>query len=497
MRINRLIPAGSVSRLVLSGCVAVALAGCSAESTRFGESPFSNPFNRSTRTAARTSDDTVTSVPTQKVQRQALNDITPVRQAPRVAAYGDDPALTTSTIPQRAPVASATTLSTPAVNRMAQPPVVQAPAPVASSGRGGWTPVGGTTIQAVSGDSVDGLARRYGVPASAIAQANGVAANQRFNPGQNVVIPTYSVAGAGTPSPKMASVAPQAEPVRAAAAAPLKAAPVLASAKHHVVNSGETLGGIAVRYRVSRADLARANGLKPTDSVRIGQNLTVPSSAPQQLAATAAPARALAPAKLEAPRLAKSEPAPLAKKLEPVKTVAAKAETLKPAAERLRAEEAKADRTITGSLQPQPQRALDTEKAAPAPAAPQVASSDSPRFRWPVRGRVISRYGQNGSEGVDLAVPEGTAVRAAEDGKVAYAGSDLKNMGNMILIRHSNGYVSVYANNSSLNVKPGDEVRRGQTIAKAGQSGNAANPQVHFEIRKGKTPVDPESLVSE
>jgi murein DD-endopeptidase MepM/ murein hydrolase activator NlpD len=118
-----------------------------------------------------------------------------------------------------------------------------------------------------------------------------------------------------------------------------------------------------------------------------------------------------------------------------------------------------------------------------------------PTFRWPVHGRVISQFGAraNGqpNDGINVAVPEGTAVKAAEDGVVAYAGNELKGYGNLVLVRHANGYVSAYAHASELTVKRGDSVKRGQTIAKAGQTGNVTSPQLHFEIRKGSTPVDP------
>jgi len=88
-------------------------------------------------------------------------------------------------------------------------------------------------------------------------------------------------------------------------------------------------------------------------------------------------------------------------------------------------------------------------------------------------------------------VPEGTPVKAAEDGVVAYAGNELKGYGNLVLIRHANGYVTAYAHASELLVKRGDAIKRGQVIAKSGQSGEVASPQLHFEIRKGSTPVDP------
>jgi murein DD-endopeptidase MepM/ murein hydrolase activator NlpD len=95
------------------------------------------------------------------------------------------------------------------------------------------------------------------------------------------------------------------------------------------------------------------------------------------------------------------------------------------------------------------------------------------------------------NDGINLALPEGTPVHAAEDGVVAYAGSELKGYGNLVLVRHSNGFVTAYAHASEILVKRGDQVRRGQVIAKSGQTGNVTSPQLHFEIRKGSAPVDP------
>ena len=123
-----------------------------------------------------------------------------------------------------------------------------------------------------------------------------------------------------------------------------------------------------------------------------------------------------------------------------------------------------------------------------------------PSFRWPVKGRVIAGFGKrpNGTEndGINLAVPEGTPIKAADDGVVAYAGNELKGYGNLVLIRHANGFVSAYANASELLVKRGDTIKRGQVIAHAGQTGNVTSPQLHFEIRKGSTPVDPAKYLS-
>ena len=142
--------------------------------------------------------------------------------------------------------------------------------------------------------------------------------------------------------------------------------------------------------------------------------------------------------------------------------------------------------------------AAATPAAAPA-AAPQAAAepdSDKPEFRWPARGRIIQGFKAGSSEGIKIALPEGTAVKAAEAGVVAYAGNELKGYGNLVLIKHPNGFVSVYANNGDISVKRGDTVKRGQLIAKSGQSGNVSSPQLHFELRKGSTPVDPTDFLA-
>jgi murein DD-endopeptidase MepM/ murein hydrolase activator NlpD len=131
--------------------------------------------------------------------------------------------------------------------------------------------------------------------------------------------------------------------------------------------------------------------------------------------------------------------------------------------------------------------------------APDAMSRNS--FRWPVRGRVVSGFGTKSdggnNDGIDLAVPQGTSVMAAENGVVAYAGNELKGYGNLILIRHANNWVSAYAHNEEILVKRGDKVRRGQIIAKAGATGSVNQPQVHFELRKGSRPVDPTKFMGD
>ena len=153
------------------------------------------------------------------------------------------------------------------------------------------------------------------------------------------------------------------------------------------------------------------------------------------------------------------------------------------------AKKSQPDVTPTASVKP-------TDTAAPMTSAEADAAGVTPEFRWPARGRIIEAFKAGGNDGINIAVPEGTSVRAAESGVVAYAGDELKGYGNLVLIRHPNGFVTAYANNGELDVKRGDTVKRGQIIAKSGQTGNVNSPQLHFELRKGSTPVDPTSYLA-
>jgi murein DD-endopeptidase MepM/ murein hydrolase activator NlpD len=133
------------------------------------------------------------------------------------------------------------------------------------------------------------------------------------------------------------------------------------------------------------------------------------------------------------------------------------------------------------------------EKSDVTDAAPE--STGIGKYRWPVRGAVIAGYGANvegnRNDGIDISVPEGTPIKAAENGVVIYAGSSLKELGNAVLVRHDDGTVTVYGHAGDLNVQRGQKIQRGQTVATSGMSGNASRPKVHFEVRKNATPVNP------
>ena len=340
-------------------------------------------------------------------------------------------------------------LLTPQHNVSAAPtpsPAVRAaalPAPASTAGiaspRGGWVAEGGTPIVVAQGETAAMLATRYGVPEADMMRVNGFSTAAQVQPGTRLVIPAYG-AGAGHVA---------ARPTVAAKAAPVKTAVAA------VAPAGIKKGKLA--KAAIKPVAAPGKAAAPLAKARLEKPKTAAAGAP-------------APAKLAAAPL----PAPAAPlKPEPVRTAA----VAKPAALPQPAAPAAVDKTTTASL-------------PPAAAMPAAATEGNPEFRWPARGRIIQGF-QGGNDGINIAVPEGTSVKAAEGGVVAYAGSELKGYGNLVLIKHPNGFVSAYANNGSLEVKRGDQVKRGQIVAKSGQSGNVSSPQLHFELRKGSTPVDP------
>ena len=122
--------------------------------------------------------------------------------------------------------------------------------------------------------------------------------------------------------------------------------------------------------------------------------------------------------------------------------------------------------------------------------------SGAAKFRWPVSGKVITDFISSKGTGINIDAPEGSAVRAAENGTVIYVGSGVEGYGNLILIRHPNGYVSAYAHLKSTSVNKGDNVSRGDAIGAVGMTGSVSRPQLHFELRQGAPPVDPVPMLA-
>ena len=275
-----------------------------------------------------------------------------------------------------------------------------------------------------------------------------------------------------------------------------------------VVANGETLDSLSGRYGVPAAALLSANGLSSPSEVKGGMRLVVPvyhaddhavASAEKDKrkrdrdVAEAGPEKALKARtkdkeKEEKEKTAKAEKsAKEAEKSASKSGAVAEAKPSKPS----EAKKPAIDKTPTGNLE---SGAAQTK--APLTGAQADAAGTEPEFRWPARGRIIQGFKAGGNDGINISVPAGTSVRAAESGVVVYSGDGLKGYGNLVLIKHPNGFVTAYGNNGELDVKRGEKVTRGQVIAKSGDTGNVNSPQLHFELRKGSTPVDPTSYLA-
>ena len=328
-----------------------------------------------------------------------------------------------------------------------QPAAANGSMRTASAPQSNWTWEGGKPITIRPGQTLEMVAREHGVPVAAIMQANNLSNPAAIYPGEHLVIPRNRS--------QVAAAAPQMH-TAAANRASAPRATLVAPAAVHVVKAGQTLDSIARIYHKPVTQIARANNLSVGAKLKAGDRITIPDI---KEASRATPARVEASASPATGTVVVADASQSARVVESAPATSGQ-ETVKNA-------------EPAGSL---------------------------PGFRWPVRGRVIAAFGpkSNGvqNDGINLAVPEGTPIKAAEDGVVAYAGSELKGYGNLVLVRHSNGFVTAYAHASDILVKRGETVKRGQVIAHAGQTGNVTSPQLHFEIRKGATPVDPSQYLN-
>ena len=203
----------------------------------------------------------------------------------------------------------------------------------------------------------------------------------------------------------------------------------------HVVQRGENLYRIGLRYNVPFQQLAAHNGIRPPYELEVGQQIRLPQGA----------------------------------------TV------------------------VNLASRDTRESAASTSRAPERPVSRPPAASGAPTFDWPIRGAVLSSFGRKPdggrNDGINIEARQGDSVRAAAAGQVVYAGSELAGYGQLVLLRHTGGFVTAYAHNSRLLVREGDQVSQGQVIAEAGSSGSVDRPQVHFEIRNGVNPVDPMSYL--
>lgn len=357
----------------------------------------------------------------------------------------------------------------------ARTPVVPDPVVTGQTQRTGAAPMplGAARVTLARGETVSILAKRHGVSEQAILQANGMTSSAEAATGQSLIIPNAGIPGASAraaadpatlpgnvPLPRNApeqkvAVLPGTNATRdkgivdaAGKPVPTGAGGTAGAGGTYVVKEGDTLNKIAKATGTPINALKEANGLT-NGGIRIGQTLKLPGGA--------------------------------STKADPVKTasVPPKAETPKPA---------------PAASQPQPTKTVsDAVSADTKDAAPEATGIG--KYRWPVRGAVVASYGQNvegkRNDGIDISVPVGTPVKAAENGVVIYAGNGLKELGNTVLVRHDDGTVTVYGHADAISVQRGQKVQRGQQVATSGMSGNVKRPLLHFQVRKDATPVNP------
>lgn len=316
------------------------------------------------------------------------------------------------------------------------------------------TPANGS-VTVRSGQTMYSLARANHMSVQQLASANSIPYPYTLKVGQRLKVP--GVASPTSPAPSF--VPRKTTSAYRAASAPAEPRKNFTAAGSHRVEPGETLFSLGRKYNKNPYDIARYNNLAAPYGLNAGQVVKIPGSGATYAARTA-PAVGRQP----------TTNVPFARKSNQIA------------------------RKNTDRIAPAP-----VPKVAKSPdiqpATPTMRTASGSTFRWPVKGRVISSFGKkpNGlrNEGINIAVPEGTSVRSAEAGIVAYAGNELKGYGNLVLVRHKNGWVTAYAHNKQLFVKRGDTVKRGTVIAKAGQTGSVKSPQLHFEVRKGSSAVDP------
>ena len=500
-------------RNLARGCavlmIAGAAAGCSSQASRFNsvDDVFTSSTNNqraiiNKQDAVQPYPGDVSAAPldgshTQSVSRSSLEPVSSRPLPPPVSAQAQPaPALAPAANPVRVASAPAMVRPAPHVDRTTTGTVEPAAKPfknaqpdapkVAEAGR-----PHATEIVVRDGETISGLAAHYKVPADVIMKVNGLSPTKGLKTGQKIVIPAYAYSSKAEPkvadakqlkdgpakegkhdlpatAPDKVAVLPQqpklkegkaAAQVDASAAAsqpkepkPAQVAKATGAPGTYTVQSGDTMSSIARKTGVGVVALKQANGMKD-GLLKIGQTLKVPAGG----TATVASAK---PAKVDPVTTATTQPPA---KTTPSETLASYTPPKKDA------------KVI--------QQAEDDEAVAPD-------ATGIGKMRWPVRGRVISGFG-SGKDGVDIAVPSGTPIKAAENGVVIYAGDGLKEFGNTVLVRHENGLVTVYGHASSIEVQRGQKVKRGQEIALSGMSGTTDSPKLHFEVRKNSAPVDP------
>ncbi|HEY1962650.1 MAG TPA: M23 family metallopeptidase [Rhizomicrobium sp.] len=279
-----------------------------------------------------------------------------------------------------------------------------------------------------------------------------------------------------------------------------------------VVHSGDTVSHIAERYHVSVGTVERLNDLNAMASIYPGETLKVPANSHETRTAVlheaSQPKYAIwnSPGKISQPAVEVHElkvpPSnhAVSRHIETAQDDARAAHVMPSPAPRHDnlTDEASAEIQAAASGRKSGNTSTPKQKLASV-KVPDAILMSTGEFAWPVEGKIIAAFGRVGdgqrNDGINIAANLGEPIHAAAAGTVTYAGNELKDYGNLVLIKHDNGYVTAYAHAESITVTRGDKVGQGQVIGYAGKTGDVSTPQLHFEIRQGVKPVDPKPLL--
>lgn len=296
---------------------------------------------------------------------------------------------------------------------------------------------------------------------------------------------------------------------------------VVPSANEHIVARGEDLRSIAEDYAVNFDVLAQENNIQPPYFIKEGDSLLIPSRdtvpmaqafKPQEQMVTTSSLEPLPLVKSKQPTkethdgskplaiVAPTGPAPIGLPQDVAAEIASEKGLSKPqmmgnlASSKEKKEEKKTKPVVTTAAKKEEEKVeKKIAKTEPKPEEKKVVEEKSIQFIWPLQGKVISKFGKSTkNDGINIKGNDGALIKAAASGEIMYSGNELKGFGNLLLIKHEGGWITAYGHNSELLVKKGDKVKQGQTIAKCGKTGDVKEPQLHFELRKGKQPIDPE-----
>ena len=505
------------ARLAFAGMTAALLAGC-ADSSRFIGAPLGNPFHSASNEPSRLAQGGAgRDLPSRDLASREMTPPPPYRPV-RTASVTSRPLAPPADMPSRqvADYESPAHASPHLASNYVPPRTERTASIPAPSGHGSWSADGGMAVIAANGETAGVLAQRYNVPMEALLHENGLSSAAQIHPGTRVVIPVYNANGGGAPVRAAAAVeqpaskvhdhsararllAKHENPAKDAQAREMQAKRE-ADAKREEIARREDAARQAKQVADARTTHREAaehdklrwvKGPQPAADKLHGREKAMGKLAKADAANAEAAQRKAAELKTAELKAAKeARTAALAQQKAAQRTAQADAARAAAAPAPVREQSVKVAKVEDAPVK---KAAVDPTPTAslPPPGADKPSANGNPEFRWPAHGRIIQGFKSGGNDGINIALPEGTAVKAAENGVVAYAGSEIKGLGNLVLIRHPNGYVTAYANNGDLQVKRGEQVKRGQTVAVSGQSGNVSSPQLHFELRKGSTPVDP------